>query len=361
MKIGELDLGQKLLLAPMADISDSSFRKICKEQGAGLTYTQMISAKGVIEGNFDQLKLLAFDKREKPLGVQILGSDPGIIGEAVKEIAKYKPDVIDINSGCPIDKVTKHNFGACILDNKILLGEIVKSMVNSSGGIPISVKIRLGRDEKNINILENARVVEENGASLLVVHTRTRKEKYYEPANWNDLAGIKKQLSIPLVGNGSVFTPTDAKNMIEQTGCDSVMIARGALGTPFIFSRFNKLMETGIDPGVPGVKEVTEVTLRHLDYLESEKGEFVALGHAKKNFIWYFREFNGISKILDDVFSINKYSTLREYVQEHAEKVLKGEFEDENFDEIKKRFLVKVLFWLPDADYDVARSSGKIG
>ncbi len=353
MQIGNLNLENKLLLAPMADVTDSSFRKICKEHGSGLTFTQMISAKGVIENTFDTLRLLAFNRSEKPVGVQVLGSDPGIIREGVSEIAKFKPDVIDLNSGCPIEKVTKYNMGACILDDKILLGKIVRAMVEGSKGIPISVKIRLGRDKENINILENARIIEDNGASLLIVHTRTRKEKYHEDPDWSWLPKIKKSINIPLVGNGSVFTPQDAVRMLNETGCDSVMIARGALGNPFIFSRFNSLLNSGIDEGSPDVTKVTEVVFKHLQYIKEEYGDIVGIKSAKKHIVWYYRNFKGISEILDRIFSINEFEKLKEFISEFKENSLKGIYGEENFEEINRKFLIKVLFWLPDAELDV--------
>lgn len=353
MKIGNMNMERKLISAPMADVSDSSFRKICKEHGAGLTFTQMISAKGVIENNFDTLRLLAFSRDEKPVGVQVLGSDPGIIREGVSEIAKFKPDVIDLNSGCPIDKVTKYNMGACILDDKILLGRIVRAMVDGSKGIPISVKIRLGKDADNINILENAKIVEDNGASLLTIHTRTRKEKYYEPAHWEWLRKIKESVQIPIVGNGSIFNIKDAEKMINETNCDGVMVARGALGNPFIFSRFNSYIDTGIDPGDPDILTVNQVLLKHLKYIKEEYGEFIGVKHAKKNIIWYFRNFNGISKIIEKIFAIKEYAGLLELVSDFVQNSQKGIYEPENFEEINRKFLIKVLFWLPDADIDI--------
>ena len=353
MKIGDLDLGHKLLLAPMAEITDSSFRKICKEHGAGLSFTQMVSAKGIIESDFHALRLMSFSRDEKPVGIQLLGSDPGYLREAVSELRKYKPDMIDINSGCPIGKVTKHNFGACLLDDKILLGKIVKEMVDASGGIPISVKIRLGRDKNNINILENARTIEENGASLLIVHTRTRVQKYYESCDWSWLKKISEVINIPLVGNGNVFTHLDAKRMIDETGCDSIMVARGSLGNPFLFERFNSLMEKGIDSGGPDVIKIRDTALKHLDLIVRDFGEFKGLGNAKKHIVWYFRGIDGISNMLDTIFSIKEMNKLRQYVIDHTDDVMNNRFEKENFDEINKKFLIKVLFWLPDVDLNV--------
>jgi tRNA-dihydrouridine synthase B len=347
MKIGNLDIGKKLFLAPMAEITDSSFRNICKENGAGFTFTQMVSALGVIKNNFETLRLFSFSRSEKPIGVQILGNDPGIIGEAVKEISKMGPDLIDLNCGCPVDKVTANNFGSALLDNPKIIGKIVKNMVDSANGIPVSIKIRLGKDRTHINALETAKEVEENGGSLIFVHARTRADKYDVEPDWTWIKRVKDSVSIPVVGNGSLFTPADVKKMFETTGCDSAMIARGALGNPFLFSRFNQLMETGVDPGAPEFSFVVETILNQIKYLESEFGEIIALDKAKKHTIWYFKNYSGVDSLLDRVFSIKDLNGLRILIKEQAEKDPVKLYNGDDM-EISKKFQKKVLFWLTD-------------
>jgi tRNA-dihydrouridine synthase B len=348
MKVGDLDIGKKLFLAPMAEVTDSSFRKICKEHGAGITFTQMVSAEGVLKNNFETLRLYSFSRAEKPIGVQVLGNDPGILIEAAKEISKHKPDLIDLNSGCPAEKVLGSNMGAALLEDPRALGVLISKLVEGAKGVPVSVKIRLGKDKNHINVLETAKIAEDSGASLLFVHARTRADKYETEPDWSWIKKVKGAVKIPVVGNGSLFTPQDVKRMIDITGCDSAMVARGALGNPFIFSRTNYFLETGTDPGEPDAAIVLETLLRHLQYLEQEFGELLAMDKAKKNCIWYFRNYKGIDSLLDRVFSIKNLTDLRSLVTEHAGKI-KSDFTGGNGDlGIEKKFQRKVLFWLAD-------------
>ena len=348
MKIGNLDLGRKLLLAPMADVTDSAYRKIAKEFGAGLTFTQMVSAKGVIRNQFETLKRLSFHRSEKPVGVQILGKDPDLIRSAVKDIVTLKPDIIDINCGCSVEKVTKHGFGSDLLDKPQQLGAIIKNMVGASWGIPISAKIRLGRNKTKINVLEIAKVIEDNGASVIIVHGRTRADKYDTDAEWDWIAKVKESVSIPVVGNGSCFTPKDVMNMIEHTKCDSVMIARGAIGNPFIFSRFNELVETGTDPGQPNPEIVRDTAIKHLNLMIENFGEHVGLNKAKKHLIWYFMSFNGITPFIDLVMPQNDKDELVDMLFEHSEKIINEKYPEEDFNKINENFKEKVLFWMKD-------------
>lgn len=348
MKIGNLDIGKKLILAPMAEISDSSFRKIIKEQGAGLTFTQMVSASGVINNNFDTLRYLSFSRDEKPVGVQILGNDPGIIAEAVLEIKKFKPDLIDINCGCSVDKVLKNDMGSSLLNNPALLAEIIKRASAASGEIPLSVKLRLGKDKRSINIIENAKLAEDNGASLIAVHCRTASDSYESEPDWSWLRKVKESVKVGVIGNGSVFTPQDAVRMYEETGCDSIMVGRGAIGNPFLFSRFNMLTEGLGDPGQPDIDITAQVLLRHIDLLKKEFGEDLALNKAKKNSIWYLQFYNGINDYLQRVFSVKSIEELNTLVAEHCGRI-KGNLEaGEETEEIYRKFKKRILFWLDE-------------
>ncbi len=348
MKVGDLDIGKKLFLAPMAEVTDSSFRKICKELGAGLTFTQMVSAEGVIRNNFETLRHYSFHRNEKPIGVQVLGNNPNILNEAAKEISKQKPDLIDLNSGCPVDKVCSNNMGAALLDDPSILGKLIGKLVDGANGIPVSVKIRLGKDKNHINVLDTAKAAEDNGASLIFVHARTRADRYHNNSDWSWLSKVKESVKVPVVGNGSMFTPQDVKNMIDQTGCDSAMIARGALGNPFIFSRFNKLMETGVDPGEPDVFEVRDTLLRHIVNLKNEFGELLALDKAKKHTIWYYRNYHGMNSLLNSVFSIKSLDLLRNLIGIHTEKIADGSVDNNEGLQIDEKFQRKVLFWLEE-------------
>ncbi len=348
MKIGNLDIGKKLILAPMAEISDSSFRKIIKEQGAGLTFTQMVSASGVINNNFDTLRYLSFSRDEKPVGVQILGNDPGIIAEAVLEIKKFKPDLIDINCGCSVEKVLKNDMGSSLLNNPALLAGIIKRASAAAGEIPLSVKLRLGKDKRSINIIENAKIAEDNGASLIAVHCRTAADSYETEPDWTWLRKVKESVKIDVVGNGSVFAPQDALRMFDETGCDSIMVGRGAIGNPFLFARYNSLVEEGCDPGHPGIDIACPVLLRHIDLLRKEFGDDLALNKAKKNSIWYLQFYNGINEYLQSVFSVKSIEDLNKLVAEHCSRI-KGNLDpSDEKEEIYRKFKKRILFWLDE-------------
>ncbi len=345
MKIGRLDIGEKLILAPMADVTDTPFRTIAKEHGAGLTFTQMVSAKGIITNEFYTLRKLAFSRSEKPIGVQLLGKDPDILYAATKELHRFKPDVIDLNCGCPVDQVTKHEMGSAIMDNPELLGKLVASMVKGAEGIPVSVKLRLGRDRSSINIIENAKIIEDNGASMVILHARAREDRYSVCALWEWLTKVKNSLSIPLVGNGSVFEAKDAQKMIHLAGCDSVMIARGALGNPFLFREFNQISDGFEGNGLPEVLEVRDVCIKHIKLLTVEYGEFNSLDKIKKNVIWYFRKYNGISYLIEKLLSLKSVDEIQELVEIHTQKIENEEYQKEDIEIISKRFNNKVVFW----------------
>ena len=348
MKIGSLDIGTKLFLAPMAEVTDSSFRRICKENGAGITFTQMVSAEGVIKNNFESLRILSFNRNEKPIGVQVLGNDPAILGEAAKEISRLKPDLIDLNCGCPVDKVITNNMGSALLDDPKMIGKIIRKMADNSGGVPISVKLRLGKDRSHINIFETAKAVEDSGGSLIFVHGRARNDKYETEPEWSWIGKVKELVNIPVVGNGSIFFPQDVKKMIDETGCDSVMVARGALGNPFLFSRYNKLAETGEDPGMPEINIVKEVLLKHINSIESEFGEVVALDRAKKQTVWYLKDYPGINFLLEKVFGLRNFESLRQLINDHAAKITSGEYGESDKVDVINKFKKKVLFWLTE-------------
>ncbi len=353
MRIGNLDLGNKLILAPMAEVTDFSFRRIAREFGVGLTFTQMVSAQGVIKNNFETLKLLSFSKSEKPIGVQILGNDPGIIGESVKEITRFKPDIIDLNCGCPVDKVVSKKMGSGLLDDPVLIGKLVRKMKDNSNGIPVSIKLRLGRDKRHINIMETVKAAEDNGADVVSIHARTRADKYDAYADWSWVKKAKEKFKVKIVGNGSVFTPREAKELIKNTGCDSVLVARGALGNPFIFSRFNSLIETDVDPGMPEVSVMRDAALRHLDYLLNDLGEEACLDRSKKNFVWYFQYYNGVDFILDRIFGLKNIESIKELVFEHSQNLINHVYEEEDFEVIHQKFKKKVLFWLTESREEI--------
>ncbi|MDX1701087.1 MAG: tRNA dihydrouridine synthase DusB, partial [Melioribacteraceae bacterium] len=311
MKIGNLTLESNIFLAPMAEITDYPFRAIAKKYGAGLTYTQMVSADGVLKNNFNTLRLLTFSRDEKPIGVQLLGKDPDIVGRAVRELINFSPDVIDLNCGCPVDKVYSNKMGAYLLSQPKTLGKLVTEMVKNAEGIPISIKIRLGH-KNQVNVLENAKIIEDSGASLIAVHARLRNDRYDVEADWEWIARVKDQVNIPVIGNGSVFEAEDAIRMLSETGCDAVLLGRGALGNPFIFKQI-ELLKKG-ESFTPTIEEIAQTALEHVVLLEKEQGLTVNLDRAKKNIIWYFMNQNGIENLISELYLTGDFDGLKEII-----------------------------------------------
>lgn len=350
MKIGKLDLKHKLLVAPLADITDAAFRTIAKEFGAGLTFTQMVSAKGVVKNNFETLRLLVFSRTEKPIGVQLLGNDPFFLRGAVNELKNLQPDVIDFNCGCPVDKVTKHNMGASLLDDTKKLGDLIREMVAEAGDMPISVKLRLGKDTRNINIIDNVKAAQDNGAAFVTVHARTKVDRYDEEPKWEWITKVKDSIQIPVVANGSIFTPNDAKNIIENYGADSVMVARGALGNPFIFAGFNKLMEFGTLPEYPTPEEIKDVAIKHINLLVQDYGEANGINKVKKHIIWYFRNLPALDQLIDKIFACKNRDELIELISFHYKNIKTNNYESDAKENFNKLFNSKVQFWLSEED-----------
>ena len=346
MKIGNLNLGNNAILAPMAEVTDAPFRQICREFGAGLTFTQMVSAQGIINNSFKSLKFLAFNRNEKPVGVQLLGNNPDYIKKAIQEIKSLQPDIIDLNCGCSVPNVCRFEMGAGILDNPYLLGTLVKAMKDSAGEIPISIKMRLGRDKQNNTLLKNAEIAEKNGASAVMIHARYRSDAYSDNAEWKWIKDVKKSLSIPVIGNGSLFEPQDCIRLMEETGCDSVIIGRGALGNPFIFKRLNSILETGKDPGFPSIDEVKKTALHHFHLILKDSGEINGIKKARKFLIWYFMFFRGIGEFINNIFSLKEKNLVIEFIEEHSEKIKNYMYPEEDLSYIKKSFNERVLFWI---------------
>lgn len=343
MQIGKLNVDSRAFLAPMADVTDFAFRKIAKDLGAGLTFTQMVSADGVIKNNFQTLRLFSFSRDEKPIGVQLLGKDPYILGRAVADLIRYKPDVIDLNCGCPVDKVCNLKMGAYLLSQPEVLGKIVGQMVKSAKDVPISVKVRLGLKDK-INVLEIAKVIEDNGASFITIHARTRKERYISEADWEWITRVKETVKIPVIGNGSVYFAEDAVKMMNETKCDAILLARGALGNPFIFKQINYLLKG--KKYSPSLTEIAETAFLHISMLEKNHGFNKNLDKAKKNAIWYFKYYNGIWNLIDQIYAVNSFNGIKEVLQNHISKLEENYYPEVDVEEIKKRFKRKVLFWL---------------
>jgi len=288
MKIGNLYLDNPFMLAPMAGITDSSFRRLCREQGACLVFSEMVSGKGLLYGSKNTEKLLNVCGDEKPLAYQIFGGEPEVIGAAAKLLSGRENAILDINMGCPVPKVVKNGEGCALMKNPGLALSIISAAVKEAGK-PVTVKIRKGWDASSTNAVEIAKIAESAGAAAVAVHGRTREQFYSGKADWSIIKNVKNAVSIPIIGNGDIFTAADAVRMLSETGCDFVMIARGALGNPWIFSEAISLWRDGQEKKTPSPDEKTEMALRHFYVLCGEKGEKVAVREMRKHIGWYFK------------------------------------------------------------------------
>lgn len=286
MKIGNLEIKEKAALAPLAGVADRAFRELCRGYGAAYTVCEMASAKGISLGDKKSAELLSITPTERPAGSQIFGNSPETMAIAAEKALEYSPEFIDINMGCPAPKVASSGGGALLMKNPVLAAEIVKAVVNAST-VPVTVKMRSGWDFDNINAVELAKRCEDAGASAITVHGRTKVQMYAPPVNTDIIRDVKKAVSIPVIGNGDVVDGLSAAKMMEETGCDMVMVGRGALGRPWVFSQINAYLNHEAILPEPPVAERMRVMLKHIEALCEYKGERVGIREARKHAAWY--------------------------------------------------------------------------
>lgn len=314
MNIGNVQIKGKAVLAPMAGISDRAFRELCTAFGAAYAVSEMVSAKGISYKSKKSAELMVLSQAERPCGVQIFGDSPKVLAEAAEFAMQFSPDIIDINMGCPAPKICNNGNGAALMKNPKLCGEIVKEIVKAVD-VPVTVKIRKGWDENSVNAVEVAKICEQNGASALTVHGRTRKQYYAPPVDYDLIKAVKSALSIPIVANGDVRSPQDAKRILEYTKCDSVMIGRASLGNPWIFQRINAFLDKGVLLPLPDLDERLKVMTEHIEKICEYKGEHMGILQSRKHIAYYlkgmknaaaFRKKSGEVKTLEDVYKLAK-------------------------------------------------------
>lgn len=319
MKIGNLNLDNKVFLSPMAGVTDLPFRLICKEQDCGMLYTEMVNAKALCYDDQNTKKMLKIEEEEHPLAIQIFGSDPEYMGGAAKILNSYPNEILDINMGCPAPKVVKNGDGSALMKNPKLAEEVLKSVVKNSTK-PVTLKVRKGWDDNSVNAVEIAKIAEASGISALAIHGRTREQYYSGKADWDIIRDVKENVSIPVIGNGDVFEVEDAINMLNKTNCDAIMIGRGAQGNPWIFKRINHYMQTGEILPEPTLEEKIDTAMKHLKLAVEEHGEYVAVREMRKHIAWYLKGLRNSARVRDEINKIESYeevvNKLKGYMQD---------------------------------------------
>lgn len=315
LRIGNVTIENNLILAPMAGVTDLPFRLLCREQGAGLLCMEMVSAKAILYKNRNTEELLTIAPAERPVSLQLFGSDPVIMGEIARQIEERPFDILDINMGCPVPKVVNNGDGSALMKNPRLAGKIIEQTVRAVKK-PVTVKIRKGFDHEHINAVEMAHVAEESGAAAVTVHGRTREQYYSGSTDWDIIRRVREAVSIPVIGNGDILTAEDVIRMEAETGCDGFMIARGAEGNPWIFRQILHYFETGKQLPRPDFSEMTEMLLRHARMQIEFKGEHTGIREMRKHAAWYTAGYRNSARLRAEICRVENYGELEALFKE---------------------------------------------
>ena len=315
LKIGNVELANPYILAPMAGVTDLPFRLLCKEQGAGLLCMEMISAKAIQYNNRNTKALLEIHPEEEPVSLQLFGSDPEVISEIAKRIEELPFAILDINMGCPVPKIVRNGEGSALMNQPKLVHEIVSKTVKAIHK-PVTVKIRKGFNDESINAVEIAKIIEDAGAAAVAVHGRTREQYYSGKADWDIIRQVKEAVSIPVIGNGDVVSGESAIAMMRETGCNGVMIGRGAQGNPWIFSELVEYENTGKMPERPSNEELKEMMLRHARLQIQYKGEYLGIREMRKHVSWYTSGLPNSARLRGEINAVESYEELKKLLQD---------------------------------------------
>lgn len=316
LKIGNVVLKNNCIIAPMAGVTDLPFRVLCKEQGAGLLCTEMVSAKAILYGNLNTEALMEIHPEELPVSLQLFGADPQIISQIAGQIQDRPFSILDLNMGCPVAKIVNNREGSALMKNPSLVGEIISQTVKAIEK-PVTIKIRKGFDEHNCNAVEIAKIAEASGAAAIVVHGRTREQFYSGKADWNIIRQVKESVQIPVIGNGDVVSPETAKELLEQTGCDGIMIGRAIRGNPWLVHQILEYLDTGHIPDKPTKEQIKETILLHGSLQLAYKGEYIGIREMRKHLSWYTAGLPNSAKLRG---RINQMATFEEF-QDSVERI----------------------------------------
>ncbi len=311
LRIGNTELPGSVILAPMAGVSDLPFRLLCREQGADLVCMEMVSAKAIAYHNRNTEKLMQIDPEEHPVSLQLFGSDPDLMAEIAQQIEERPFDILDINMGCPVPKIVGNGEGSALMRNPKLVEEIVTKVARAIRK-PLTVKIRKGFDDAHVNAVEIARIAEASGAAAVAVHGRTREQYYSGKADWDVIRQVKEAVSIPVIGNGDVDSPEKAKALMEETGCDGVMIGRAARGNPWIFREISEYLKTGQKTERPSAEEIRAMMLRHARMQVEHKGDYTGIREMRKHISWYTAGMPHSARMRARINSVESFEELEE-------------------------------------------------